>query len=105
MALFRRADNLRSSLDGRSRHHDARKTFAGRHSTSHLNNAGYGQFVAPDMNGCVDMAVEWASRLDELVVIRAEMRERVRKSPLCDAERFGRDFLAVLNQAWTAQRP
>jgi len=33
------------------------RTFAGRHAYSHLSNAGYSQFVAPDMNGYIELAV------------------------------------------------
>jgi protein O-GlcNAc transferase len=76
------------------------KTFAGRHSTSHLMNAGYPQFVASDLESYIELAVEWASRLDELAALRSQMREQVGQSPLCDAPKFARDFLAVLRQAW-----
>ena len=76
------------------------KTFAGRHSVSHLTNAGYPQFIATDAAGYVDLAVQWAGRLDELAVIRSQMREQVKNSLLCDASRFARDFLAVLRAAW-----
>jgi protein O-GlcNAc transferase len=76
------------------------KTFASRHSMSHLTNAGYPEFVAPDPKGYIELAVRWASRLDELAVIRSQMRDRVRQSPLCDAPRFAHDFLSLLYQAW-----
>jgi protein O-GlcNAc transferase len=76
------------------------RTFAGRHAVSHLTNAGYGQFVAADAAGYVELAVRWAQRLPELAAIRARMREQVRQSPLCDAGGFARDLLAVLRQAW-----
>jgi predicted O-linked N-acetylglucosamine transferase (SPINDLY family) len=76
------------------------KTFAGRHATSHLSNAGYGQFVAGDVEQYVAMAIEWANRIDELAAIRAAMRERVAKSPLCDAARFAQDFLNLIEQGW-----
>jgi predicted O-linked N-acetylglucosamine transferase (SPINDLY family) len=79
------------------------KTFAGRHSVSHLTNAGYPQFIAADAAGYVDLAVQWTSRLDELAVIRSQMREQVRNSPLCDAPRFARDLLAVLEAAWESR--
>jgi protein O-GlcNAc transferase len=75
------------------------KTFAGRHSTSHLNNAGYPQFVAQDSASYIELAIEWANRLDDLAVIRRELRDRVRQSPLCDAPRFAQDFLSLLRQA------
>ena len=75
------------------------KTFAGRHSVSHLTNAGYEQFIAADWEAYIELAVEWANRLEELAVIRSEMRERVRHSPLCDAPRFAKDFLEVIARA------
>src|SRR5205085_8365744 len=78
--------------------------FASRHSTSHLTNAGYSQFVARDMAGYVGLAVEWAGRLDELAVIREHMRERISRSPLCDGPQFARDFLALLRAAWEEKR-
>jgi predicted O-linked N-acetylglucosamine transferase (SPINDLY family) len=83
------------------------RTFAGRHATSHLANAGYPQFVAWDIDGYVNLAVEWAKRIEELAVIRSQMREQVRRSPLCDGPRFARDFLNVIEYAWKlkAQKP
>jgi protein O-GlcNAc transferase len=78
-------------------------TFAGRHATSHLTNAGYSQFVASDVAEYVALAANWATRLDELATIRASMRESMRRSPLCDAVRFANDFLDVLLAAWNAR--
>jgi protein O-GlcNAc transferase len=75
-------------------------TFAGRHSVSHLTNAGFGQFVAADAAHYVELAVQWANRLDEIAQIRCAMRDQVCRSPLCDAPLFAKDFLAVLRQAW-----
>jgi protein O-GlcNAc transferase len=74
-------------------------TFAGRHSTSHLTNAGYSQFVAQNTQGYIELAVQWANQLDELASLRSQMRAQVRQSPLCDAPRFARDFLAILSEA------
>jgi protein O-GlcNAc transferase len=73
---------------------------AGRHSVSHLNNAGCPQFVAADTAGFVELAARWAGRLDELAVIRAGLREQVRRSPLCNAPQFARDLLSALQDAW-----
>ncbi len=77
--------------------------FATRHSTSHMTNAGYGQFVAADVESYVDLAVQWAGRLEELAALRAGMREQVSKSALCDGPEFGRNFLTLLQQAWEAK--
>jgi predicted O-linked N-acetylglucosamine transferase (SPINDLY family) len=77
--------------------------FASRHSTSHLTNAGYSQFVARDMADYVALAVEWAGRLDHLAAVRAEMRDRISRSPLCDGPQFARDFLTLLRAAWEAK--
>jgi predicted O-linked N-acetylglucosamine transferase (SPINDLY family) len=72
------------------------KTFASRHSTSHLTNAGLPQFVAKDRAGYIDLAVHWATRLNELSTARSQLREQMRKSPLCDAKAFASDFLSLM---------
>lgn len=79
------------------------RTFAGRHSLSHLTNAGYKQFVAADQQGYVDLAAAWPNRLEELASLRAAMRERVRGSPLCDAPRFATDLISLLRSKWQSQ--
>lgn len=73
--------------------------FASRHSTSHMTNAGYGQFVASDVARYIELAVGWARRLEELAAMRSHMREQVSQSPLCDGPRFARDFLGLLQGA------
>ncbi|HEY2414932.1 MAG TPA: tetratricopeptide repeat protein [Pirellulaceae bacterium] len=73
------------------------KTFAGRHATSHLTNAGLEQFIARDQSEFVSMSIDWANRLDELAVIRSTMRDQMIQSPLCDAQTFAADFLVLLN--------
>ncbi len=77
--------------------------FASRHATSHMTNAGFGEFVAADMRGYVELAIQWANRLDEVAQLRSQVRERVSKSPLCDAPQFASDFLALLQNAWKAK--
>jgi len=75
------------------------ETFAGRHSTSHLSNAGYRQFIATDLRHYVDLAVAWTERLEDLAQLRASMRDQVTRSPLCDAAVFAGNFLTVLRSA------
>jgi protein O-GlcNAc transferase len=76
------------------------RTFASRHSTSHITNAGYPQFVAKDREAYVELAVQWAARLEELAAIRAQMREQVRASALCDSAAFAHDLLKIFQEAW-----
>jgi predicted O-linked N-acetylglucosamine transferase (SPINDLY family) len=78
-------------------------TFAGRPTVSHLTNVGLEQFIGGNAKEYVDLAVTWASRVEELAAIRAEMRERVRKSPLYDAPGFAADFLEIVRQAWVSR--
>jgi predicted O-linked N-acetylglucosamine transferase (SPINDLY family) len=80
------------------------KTFAGRHSTSYLNNAGFPGFVAANAKGYIDLAVQWANRLEDLSAIRSRMRNDLRSSAVCDAPRFANDLLALLIQVWSASR-
>jgi protein O-GlcNAc transferase len=74
--------------------------FASRHSASHLTNAGLADWVAASLDEYVEMAVARAANLPALAELRAGLRERVRKSPLCDAPRFGQSLGAGLRHAW-----
>ena len=77
--------------------------FASRHSASHLSNAGYPDWVARDWADYIGLAVRWARDRDGLAALRAGMRERVRRSPLCDGPRFGRALGMALRHAWDAR--
>jgi predicted O-linked N-acetylglucosamine transferase (SPINDLY family) len=82
----------------------AGRTFAGRHATSHLVNAGYEQFVARDLTDYIEHAVEWAGRMEELAAIRKGMREQFNKSPLGDAAAFASDFMNLVEPAVRSKR-
>lgn len=77
-------------------------TFAGRHSTSHLSNAGLSQFIATDLSGYIDLAVTWANRTSELAALRSQLRNQLRNSHLCNASQFATDLLSLLHQAHAA---
>ena len=74
--------------------------FASRHSASHLANIGLADWVCDSVSEYIDLAVTRASDLDGLAALRDSLRERMRRSPLCDAPRFGRAFGTALRQAW-----
>jgi predicted O-linked N-acetylglucosamine transferase (SPINDLY family) len=74
--------------------------FASRHSASHLSNAGLADWVTGSVEAYIEMAVARAADLPALAGLRAGLRETVRRSPLCDAPRFGRNLGAALRHAW-----
>lgn len=56
------------------------------------NNAGYGEWVAMDNEEYIKMAVNFASDIPMLTNLRAEMRNKLKMSPLFDAKRFAANF-------------
>jgi predicted O-linked N-acetylglucosamine transferase (SPINDLY family) len=76
--------------------------FASRHSLSHLSNVGLGDWVARDEDDYLALAMHKAADLENLATLRAGLREQVRRSPLCDATRFGKNFSLALRAAWRA---
>jgi len=74
--------------------------FAGRHSYSHLSNAGFPEWVAGDDDGFVETARRLASDIDGLTAIRKSLREKLLASPLCDQTRYAKGVEAALRQAW-----
>lgn len=72
--------------------------FAGKHSATHLTAAGYTEFIAGSAEDYVALAQKWAEDIDALADLRAGMREKVLASPLCDAERFAKNFEAFLRE-------
>ena len=69
------------------------KTFAGRHSLSHLSNVGLTETVARDVADYVELAVRLARDLPRLAKWRAELRGQVASSPLCDGPRFAANLM------------
>jgi predicted O-linked N-acetylglucosamine transferase (SPINDLY family)/thioredoxin-like negative regulator of GroEL len=76
--------------------------FASRHSASHMSNAGLADWVTDSVEDYVEMAVARAADLGALAELRAGLREKVRLSPLCDAQRFGRSLGMALRHTWRA---
>jgi protein O-GlcNAc transferase len=76
------------------------KTFAGRHSYSHLNSAGLTELVAGDEDDYLERTLALAHDLPRLAKLRAELRARVANSALCDGPRFGRQLMQALRSIW-----
>lgn len=65
-----------------------------------LTRVGLERFAAPDVDSYVQTATALAADRVVLSALRAELRERVARSPLCDAGRFAREFETALRAAW-----
>lgn len=76
------------------------ETFAGRHSLTHLSTIGLTETIARDPDHYVDLATSLAGDLKGLASLRAGLRTRVASSPLCDRERFARNFQHVIRDVW-----
>ncbi len=76
------------------------ETFAGRHSLSHLSGVGLAETVASDLSRYVEVAVELAQDLHRLTDMRASLRERMARSPICDGDRLARNLLEALRGPW-----
>jgi protein O-GlcNAc transferase len=72
------------------------RTFAGRHSLTHLTNAGLADLVADDEDGYVRIAAELAADRKRLAELRRGLRPRLIDSPLMDPRRFARDFAEMV---------
>src|SRR5699024_6762931 len=75
-------------------------TFAGRHSTTHLINAGYPEWVADSWEEYIEKAVSLAKDTEKLAEIRATMRQQVAQSPLCDGRKFGAHLATAFREMW-----
>ncbi len=82
-------------------------TLAGdRHSrrvgVSLLSAVGLGDLVARDEDEYVRLAVALAKDRARLSTLRAELPERLQRSPLCDARAFAARFADLMEHAWDA---
>lgn len=76
------------------------ETFASRHALTHLSNVGLEGTIARDIDHYIELAVALAADLPALAALRASLRERMAASPICDGERFARDFMNLMRGAW-----
>ncbi len=74
------------------------RTFAGRHTLSHVMTVGLPQLVARDAADYGRIAAGLAQDREKLAALRATLRPRMASSPLCDSARFAGAFAAMLRQ-------
>jgi protein O-GlcNAc transferase len=76
------------------------KTFAGRHSTSHLSNVGLPELITTTPEQYVATTLALAQDPQRLTTLRQNLRERMAASPLCDAKGYTRDLEAAYRGMW-----
>jgi predicted O-linked N-acetylglucosamine transferase (SPINDLY family) len=74
--------------------------FASRHSLSHLSNIGLKETIVSDQAEYVARAVRLAGDLPHLAELRAGLRSRMARAPLCDCDRFTEHLAAAWRQVW-----
>jgi protein O-GlcNAc transferase len=65
-------------------------------------NTGQGAWVAADDAQYVQKAASFASDLQALSALRAQLRQTVLQSPLYDAKQFAKHLTQALTQMWAA---
>ncbi|WP_136064813.1 FkbM family methyltransferase [Modicisalibacter radicis] len=75
-------------------------TFAGRHSATHLVNAGMPELVVDSWAEYRERVIELASDLESLSTIRRHLRDVLLQSPVCDASRFAKHFTTAMRAIW-----
>jgi len=76
------------------------ETFASRISLSVLSSVDLTETIAADLSDYEELAVGLANDLPRLAKWRAELRERMESSPLCDGPRFAGNLMHLLRTVW-----
>ena len=76
------------------------KTFASRHSQSHLSTLGQPELIAKGHDDYVTLAVDLANDPDRLAGLRSGLRATMSSSPICDGEKFAGGFAELMRDIW-----
>ena len=72
----------------------------GRVGASILKNVGLTDFIAQDIDGYIELAINMADNINYLQEIRQGLRERMQSSPLCDGNSFASDVENAYQDMW-----
>lgn len=75
-------------------------TFAGRHSTTHLMNAGLEYWVTESWEEYNQRVTELARQPEKLKKYRNELRKQLLNSPVCNGKRFGAHLATAFREIW-----
>ena len=73
----------------------------GRVGASILTNIGLEDFIAHDINGYIELAVEMSSNLKYLMEIKTGLRKQMQNAPLSDGLSFAKDFEILYQDMWS----
>jgi predicted O-linked N-acetylglucosamine transferase (SPINDLY family) len=76
------------------------RSFAGRHSLSHLSVVGLTETIAADADDYVGIVGRLSADRGRLASLRAGLRARVAASPACDGPRFARNLEVLFRNLW-----
>ena len=76
------------------------ETFASRHSTSHLNNAGLEELICEDPATYVSKVLEIAADFEALNALHLSIRPKLAASPILDSNRYTRNLERIFRQLW-----
>jgi len=76
------------------------KTFAARHSTSHLNNSGLEELICETPGAYVNKVMEISADYEALNALRLSIRPKIAASPILDGARYTRNLEGTFRQLW-----
>jgi predicted O-linked N-acetylglucosamine transferase (SPINDLY family) len=78
-------------------------SYVSRQGIMAMTTVGLPEFVAQSPGELVRLAEDWANRRAELAEVRAELRDRLAKSPLADGPRYVRNLEEAIRKVWQAR--
>ena len=73
---------------------------ASRVGASILTNIGLTNFIAQDIDGYINLAIEMANNINYLQEVRQDLRKRMERSPLCNPRSFANDIENAYKDIW-----
>ena len=74
--------------------------FCGRMGASIMHHLGLPEWVAENREGYIEIATRMAGDRKKLLTTKSSLRERMRASPLCDAEGFASEMENIFLKVW-----
>lgn len=73
---------------------------ASRFGAAEMTHLGLAEFIAPNAQKFIELACDWATRIEDLAAVRASLRDKFRNSALCNFNGFADQFESMLRMVW-----